>query len=44
MDLDGVWEHLRIDQTNLGNVVTDAYLEATGADIAFEMQVESVHL
>lgn len=36
MDLDGVWEHLRIDQTNLGNVVTDAYLEATGADIAFE--------
>ena len=36
VDLDGVWEHLRIDQTNLGNVVTDAYLEATGADIAFE--------
>ena len=36
VDLDGVWEHLRIDQTNLGNVVTDAYLKATGADIAFE--------
>ena len=36
MELDGVWEHIRIGQTNLGNVVTDAYLLATGADIAFE--------
>lgn len=35
-ELDGVWEHLRINQTNLGNVVTDAYLKVTGADIAFE--------
>lgn len=34
--LDGVWEHLRMAQTNLGNVVADAYLLATGADIAFE--------
>lgn len=36
VELDGVWEHIRIGQTNLGNVVTDAYLLATGADIAFE--------
>lgn len=35
-DLDGVWEHLRIDETNLGRAVTDAYLLETGADIAFE--------
>lgn len=34
--LDGVWEHLRIDQQNLGNVVCDAYLLETGADVAFE--------
>ena len=36
VELDGVWEHIRIEQTNLGNVITDAYLLATGADIAFE--------
>lgn len=36
VELDGIWEHIRIGQTNLGNVVTDAYLLATGADIAFE--------
>lgn len=36
VDLDGVWEHLRIDQTNLGSVVADSYLLATGADVAFE--------
>lgn len=36
VELDGVWEHVRIGQTNLGNVITDAYLLATGADIAFE--------
>lgn len=35
-ELDGVWENVRIDQTNLGNVITDAYLDITGADIAFE--------
>ena len=34
--LDGVWEHLRIDETNLGKAVTNAYLLVTGADIAFE--------
>ncbi|RHV02968.1 bifunctional metallophosphatase/5'-nucleotidase [Firmicutes bacterium OM07-11] len=36
VELDGVWEHIRIGQTNLGNVITDAYLLATGTDIAFE--------
>ena len=36
VELDGVWEHIRIGQTNLGNVITDAYLLATGADVAFE--------
>ena len=36
VELDGIWEHIRIGQTNLGNVITDAYLLATGADIAFE--------
>lgn len=36
VELDCVWEHIRIGQTNLGNVITDAYLLATGADIAFE--------
>lgn len=30
VELDGVWEHIRIGQTNLGNVITDAYLLATG--------------
>ncbi len=35
-DLDGVWEHLRVDETNMGRAVTDAYLLETGADIAFE--------
>lgn len=34
--LDGVWEHLRIGETNLGKAVANAYLLATGADIAFE--------
>lgn len=36
VDLDGVWENLRIDETNLGRAVTDAYLLVTGADVAFE--------
>lgn len=35
-DLDGVWEHTRIGETTMGRAVTDAYLLATGADIAFE--------
>ena len=35
-ELDGVWEDLRIDETNLGRAVTAAYLKATGADVAFE--------
>lgn len=35
-DLDGVWEHIRIGETTMGRAVTDAYLLATGADIAFE--------
>lgn len=35
-DLNGVWEDLRIDETNLGRAVTDGYLLETGADIAFE--------
>ena len=34
--LDGVWEHLRIGETNLGKAVAGAYLLETGADIAFE--------
>lgn len=36
VDLDGDWYNLRIDETNLGRAVTDAYLLETGADIAFE--------
>ena len=35
-ELDGVWEHLRTGETNLGRAVTAAYLKATGADVAFE--------
>lgn len=35
-ELDGRWENLRIEETSLGRVVTAAYLEETGADIAFE--------
>lgn len=34
--LDGVWEDLRIDQQNLGNIIADAYLLETGAAVAFE--------
>lgn len=34
--LDGVWEHLRIGETNLGRVAADSYLLTTGADVAFE--------
>lgn len=35
-DLEGRWENLRIGETNLGRIVTQAYLQETGADIAFE--------
>lgn len=35
-DLEGRWENLRIGETNLGRVITQAYLDETGADIAFE--------
>ncbi len=35
-ELDGVWEHLRIGETNLGRAITAAYLNETGADAAFE--------
>lgn len=35
-ELDGVWEHLRIYETNLGRALTDSYLFETGADVAFE--------
>ena len=35
-ELDGVWEHLRIGETNLGKAVASAYLLETGADVAFE--------
>lgn len=35
-DLDGRWENLRIEETGMGRLVTAAYLEETGADIAFE--------
>lgn len=34
--LEGTWENLRIDETNLGKAVTSAYILVTGADIAFE--------
>lgn len=35
-ELDGVWEHLRIKETNLGRAITDSYLYETGADVSFE--------
>ena len=35
-DLDGDWYSLRIDETNMGRAMTDAYLLETGADIALE--------
>ena len=35
-DLDGRWEELRIGETGMGRLVTAAYLEETGADVAFE--------
>lgn len=36
VDLDGVWEHLRIDETAMGRALTDAYLLETNADVSFE--------
>ena len=36
VDLDGRWESVRIGQTGLGRLVAAAYIEETGADIAFE--------
>lgn len=36
MASDGKLENLRINQTNLGNVITDAYLELTVSVVAFE--------
>lgn len=35
-ELDGVWEHLRIGETNLGKAIASAYILETGADVAFE--------
>ena len=36
VELDGVWEDLRIGETTMGRAITSAYLLETGADIAFE--------
>ena len=36
IELDGVWEHTRINETTMGRAVSEAYLLATNADIAFE--------
>ncbi|HKL99339.1 MAG TPA: 5'-nucleotidase C-terminal domain-containing protein [Mobilitalea sp.] len=35
VSLDGVREHVRASETNLGNLATDAFLWKTGADVAF---------
>lgn len=35
-DLDGRWENLRVEETGMGRLVTAAYLDETGADVAFE--------
>lgn len=36
LELDGRREELRVQETSMGRLVTAAYLEETGADIAFE--------
>ena len=36
LELDGTWETLRIKETGMGRLVTAAYLQETGADVAFE--------
>ncbi len=36
IELNGIWEDLRIGETNLGVAVAESYLLASGADIAFE--------
>lgn len=35
VELDGVREHVRTGETNLGNLITDAMRMSTGADVAF---------
>jgi 5'-nucleotidase len=35
VELDGVREHVRAGETNLGNLITDAMRMSTGADVAF---------
>ncbi|WP_128425195.1 5'-nucleotidase C-terminal domain-containing protein [Gudongella oleilytica] len=35
VELDGVREHVRAGETNLGNLITDAMRISTGADVAF---------
>lgn len=35
VELDGVREHVRTGETNLGNLITDAMRISTGADVAF---------
>ena len=34
VELDGLREHVRVGETNLGNLITDAMRDSTGADIA----------
>ncbi len=36
IDLDGVWEHVRTQETTLGRAITNAYRMETNADVAFE--------
>lgn len=35
-DLDGSWSATRLQNTNFGNLITDGYRQATGADVAIE--------
>lgn len=35
-DLEGTWEEVRVKEAGMGRLVTAAYLNETGADIAFE--------
>lgn len=35
-EMDGVWEHVRIGETTLSRAITNGYLLATGAEVAFE--------
>lgn len=36
IELDGIWEHTRINETTMGRAISESYLLATDADIAFE--------